>query len=110
MQELMSRIFPQQHMAILSMFIARLLVASLLGAAVGFERETKHKPAGPRTNMFICFGAAMHTLLSDQRAVEHLGDHSRIAAHSIAGIGFIGAGSAISSGTRSTGLTSGATS
>src|SRR5947209_6194269 len=110
MQEFMSRIFPQQHMAILSMFIARLLVASLLGAAIGFERETKHKPAGLRTNMFICLGAAMFTLLSDALAVEHLGDHTRIAAQIIPGIGFIGAGSILHSrGDLVTGITTAAT-
>src|SRR3954471_15139799 len=109
MQELMSRIFPQQHMALLSMFVARLLVASLLGAAIGFERETKHKPAGLRTNMFICFGAAMYTLLSDELAVEHLGDHTRIAAQIIPGIGFIGAGSIMRSGMTVSGLTTAAT-
>src|SRR3954468_15598 len=109
MQELMSRLFPQQHMAMLSMFVARLLVASLLGAAIGFERETKHKPAGLRTNMFICFGAAMYTLLSDELAVEHLGDHTRIAAQIIPGIGFIGAGSIMRSGMSVTGLTTAAT-
>src|SRR3954467_13348668 len=109
MQEWMSRIFPQQHMAVLSMFVARLLVASLLGAAIGFERETKHKPAGLRTNMFICFGAAMYTLLSDELAVEHLGDHTRIAAQIIPGIGFIGAGSIMRSGMTVSGLTTAAT-
>jgi len=109
MQELMSRIFPPQHMALLSMFISRLLVASVLGAAIGFERETKHKPAGLRTNMFICFGAAMFTLLSDELAVEHLGDHTRIAAQIIPGIGFIGAGSIMRSGMTVSGLTTAAT-
>src|SRR6476646_395022 len=110
MQEWMSRIFPQQHMALLSMFVARLLVASVLGAAIGFERETKHKPAGLRTNMFICFGAAMYTLLSDELAVEHLGDHTRIAAQIIPGIGFIGAGSILHNRNNLvTGITSAAT-
>jgi putative Mg2+ transporter-C (MgtC) family protein len=109
MQELMNRIFPPEHMALLSMFIARLLVASVLGAAIGFERETKHKPAGLRTNMFICFGAAMYTLLSDQLALEHLGDHTRIAAQIIPGIGFIGAGSIMRSGMTVSGLTTAAT-
>jgi len=109
MQEFMSRLFQQEHMALLSMFVARLLFASLLGAAIGFERETKHKPAGLRTNMFICFGAAMYTLLSDQLAVEHLGDHTRIAAQIIPGIGFIGAGSIMRSGMSVTGLTTAAT-
>ncbi len=109
MQEFMDKLFPQQHMALLSMFVSRLLVASILGAAIGLERETKHKPAGLRTNMFICFGAAMYTLLSDQLAMEHTGDHTRIAAQIIPGIGFIGAGSIMRSGMSVSGLTTAAT-
>lgn len=72
--------------------IGRLILAAVLGGAIGLEREFKHRPAGLRTNLFICFGSAMFTLLSDQLAVEHLGDHTRIAAQIIPGIGFIGAG------------------
>src|SRR3954469_24399287 len=109
MEQLFGRIFPQEHMALLSMFVTRLLIASILGAAIGFERETKHKPAGLRTNMFICFGAAMYTLLSDQLALEHMGDHTRIAAQIIPGIGFIGAGSIMRSGMTVSGLTTAAT-
>ena len=96
-------------MQVLSMFVGRLLVAAILGAAIGLERETKHKPAGLRTNMFICFGAAMYTILSDILAVEHLGDHTRIAAQIIPGIGFIGAGSIMRSGMTVSGLTTAAT-
>src|SRR5689334_12030581 len=73
--------------------MVRLVLAAFLGGAIGFERQLKHRPAGLRTNMFICMGAAMFTLLSDELAVEHLGDHTRIAAQIIPGIGFIGAGS-----------------
>jgi putative Mg2+ transporter-C (MgtC) family protein len=73
--------------------LARLILAAILGGLIGLEREFKHRPAGLRTNLFICFGAAMFTILSDQLAVEHLGDHTRIAAQIIPGIGFIGAGS-----------------
>jgi putative Mg2+ transporter-C (MgtC) family protein len=73
--------------------IAKLCLAALLGGLIGLERESKHRPAGLRTNLFICLGAAMFTLLSDQLATEHTGDHTRIAAQIIPGIGFIGAGS-----------------
>jgi len=73
--------------------VAKLLLAGGLGGAIGLEREAKHRPAGLRTNLFICMGAALFTLLSDQLAVAHTGDHTRIAAQIIPGIGFIGAGS-----------------
>src|SRR5271163_3137713 len=73
--------------------LARLGLAAILGGIIGLERELKHRPAGLRTNMFICFGAALFTILSDVLAVEHLGDHTRISAQIIPGIGFIGAAS-----------------
>ncbi len=75
--------------------LEKLALAALLGGLIGLEREIKHSPAGLRTNLFICVGAAMYTLLSDELAVLHLGDHTRIAAQIIPGIGFIGAGSII---------------
>ena len=90
--------------------IAKLLLAAFLGGVIGLEREAKHRPAGLRTNLFICLGAAMFTLLSDQLAGQHTGDHTRIAAQIIPGIGFIGAGSIIHArGDLVTGITSAAT-
>ena len=89
--------------------IIRLIVAAILGGAIGLERELRRKPAGLRTNMFICFGAAMYTILSESLAVEHIGDHTRIAAQIIPGIGFIGAGSILHARGSVTGLTTAAT-
>jgi len=90
--------------------LARLTLAAVLGGLIGLEREIKHRPAGLRTNLFICFGSAMFTIMSDQLAVEHLGDHTRIAAQIIPGIGFIGAGSILHNrGDLVTGITSAAT-
>jgi putative Mg2+ transporter-C (MgtC) family protein len=90
--------------------LLRLIVAAVLGGLIGLEREIKHRPAGLRTNLFICVGAAMFTLLSDKLAVEFLGDHTRIAAQIIPGIGFIGAGSILHNrGDLITGITSAAT-
>jgi putative Mg2+ transporter-C (MgtC) family protein len=89
--------------------ILRLIVAAILGGIIGLERELRHKAAGLRTNMFICFGAAMFTILSDALAQEHTGDHTRIAAQIIPGIGFIGAGSILHARGSVTGLTTAAT-
>ena len=44
--------------------LTRLVPAAFLGGVIGLERELKHRPAGLRTNMFICFGAALFTVLS----------------------------------------------
>lgn len=90
--------------------IGKLLLAAVLGGLIGLEREAKHRPAGLRTNLFICVGAAMFTLLSDQLAVAHTGDHTRIAAQIIPGIGFIGAGSILHArGDLVTGITTAST-
>jgi putative Mg2+ transporter-C (MgtC) family protein len=90
--------------------LGKLLLAALLGGLIGLEREAKHRPAGLRTNLFICLGAAMFTLLSDQLAIHHTDDHTRITAQIIPGIGFIGAGSIIHArGDLVTGITSAAT-
>ncbi len=92
----------------LSSTLARLLLAAVLGGVIGLERQLRHRPAGLRTNMFICFGAAMFTVLSHQLAgVES--DSARIAAQIIPGIGFIGAGSILHAKTSVTGLTTAAT-
>jgi putative Mg2+ transporter-C (MgtC) family protein len=93
---------------VLTSTLARLLLAAILGGIIGLERQWRHKPAGLRTNMFICFGAAMFTVLSRQLAgVES--DSARIAAQIIPGIGFIGAGSILHARASVTGLTTAST-
>lgn len=87
----------------------RLILAAFLGGAIGIEREIHRKPAGLRTNMFICFGAALFTILSYRLAGDFTGDHTRIAAQIIPGIGFIGAGSILHARGSVTGLTTAAT-
>jgi putative Mg2+ transporter-C (MgtC) family protein len=86
----------------------RLVLAAILGGLIGLEREVKHRPAGLRTNLFICFGAAMFTVLS-QRLAGVPSDSARIAAQIIPGIGFIGAGTILHTRGLTTGLTSAAT-
>jgi putative Mg2+ transporter-C (MgtC) family protein len=88
--------------------LARLLLAAFLGGVIGLERELRHRPAGLRTNMFICFGAAMFTILSAGLAGVP-SDAARIAAQIIPGIGFIGAGSILHNRGLTTGLTTAAT-
>jgi putative Mg2+ transporter-C (MgtC) family protein len=88
--------------------LTRLVVAALLGGLIGVEHEFKHRAAGLRTNMFICFGAAMFTLLSERLAGVP-SDAARIAAQIIPGIGFIGAGSILHTRGLTTGLTTAAT-
>jgi putative Mg2+ transporter-C (MgtC) family protein len=94
----------------LSKTMVRLTLAAFLGGIIGLERELKRRPAGLRTNMFICFGSAMFTILSNELAGEWgIGDHTRIAAQIIPGIGFIGAGSILHDKGGVSGLTTAAT-
>jgi putative Mg2+ transporter-C (MgtC) family protein len=95
--------------AVVSVSIVRLILAAVLGGMIGLEREIHHKPAGLRTNLFICFGSAMFTILSAELADVYGGDHTRIAAQIIPGIGFIGAGSILHARGSVTGLTTAAT-
>ena len=72
----------------------RMVLAAVCGGAVGLEREFKRRPAGFRTHILICVGAAMTTMTS-QYLCFNLGyttDLGRIGAQVVAGIGFIGAG------------------
>src|SRR5215472_1057457 len=94
---------------VISSTLLRLLIAAILGGIIGLERQLRHKPAGLRTNIFICFGAAMFTVLSNQLAGSMGGDHTRVAAQIIPGIGFIGAGSILHSRGSVLGLTTAAT-
>jgi putative Mg2+ transporter-C (MgtC) family protein len=87
----------------------RIGLAALLGGAIGLERELKRRPAGLRTNMFMCLGAALFTVLSAELAGQSGGDHTRIAAQIIPGIGFIGAGSILHSRGSVQGITTAAT-
>ncbi|MCI0349497.1 MAG: MgtC/SapB family protein [Acidobacteriales bacterium] len=110
MQEFIQRFGEHfQTAELLSSTVLRLLLAAFLGGAIGLERELSHKPAGLRTNLFICFGAAMFTILSEQMVAPGVGDRSRIASNIIPGIGFIGAGSILHSRGSVTGLTTAAT-
>lgn len=75
----------------------RLVLAVLCGGLIGIEREYKRRPAGFRTHILICLGAAMTTLTSQYLyLVLHLyTDIARLGAQVIAGVGFIGAGTIV---------------
>jgi putative Mg2+ transporter-C (MgtC) family protein len=106
-KQLLDTVTPHMPLAgFISESLIRLILAAILGGAIGIERELKHKPAGLRTNMFICFGAAMFTILSFRFSVA---SPDRIAANIIPGIGFIGAGSILHSRGSVSGLTTAAT-
>src|ERR1700758_3115763 len=107
-QRLVDLMHQEMASGIVASSLVRLLLAAILGGLIGLERELKHRAAGLRTNMFICFGAAMFTVLSERLAGVP-SDAARIAAQIIPGIGFIGAGSILHTRGLTTGLTTAAT-
>jgi putative Mg2+ transporter-C (MgtC) family protein len=71
--------------------VIRLLVAALLGGALGYERERAGKSAGARTHMLVALGAALFVLIPQQAGATP-GDITRVLQGVVAGIGFLGAG------------------
>jgi putative Mg2+ transporter-C (MgtC) family protein len=89
--------------------VGRLLLAAALGCAIGIDREYHHRPSGIRTNVLICFGAAMFTFLSAIIAGDNSPNRGQIASNIVQGIGFLGAGLILHNRDRVSGLTSAAT-
>lgn len=79
--------------------ILRLVLAVLLGGAIGFERGRSGRPAGLRTHILVCLGSAL-AVMTNQYIFElfDVGDPTRMAAQVISGIGFLGAGTIIVTG------------
>ena len=85
-----------RDISVLSVML-RMILATLCGGAIGAEREFKRRPAGFRTHILICLGAAMTTLTSQYLSLvmHYYTDMARLGAQVVAGIGFIGAGTII---------------
>lgn len=90
---------PIRDISLLSM-AARMLISVICGGAIGIEREFKRRPAGFRTHILICLGAAMTTMTSQYLSLtlHYQTDIARLGAQVVAGIGFIGAGTIIVTG------------
>ena len=92
--------------------IEGLLLAVLLGAVIGMDREYRGKPAGFRTLMLVSMGAAIFSMVSYKMALMDPysnSDVTRIASNIVAGIGFLGAGIIFRNGQDIRGLTTAAT-
>lgn len=86
--------------------IGRILLAFILGGAIGFEREREEKPAGLRTHILVAVGSCLFTILSLYAFPG--ADTARVASYVVAGIGFIGAGTIIQTKERIIGITTAA--
>ncbi len=94
--------------------LIRILLSVVLGSAIGIERELTNKSAGLRTQIMVCLGSCIFTILSifgfsTAVTLYPLGDPARVAAQIITGIGFIGAGTVLRQGLTVTGLTTAST-
>ncbi len=93
----------------------KILLVFLCGGLIGIERGHKKRPAGFRTHVLVCMGAMTIMLMSSQMYdyyyinYNHLIDPSRIGAQVVSGVGFLGAGTIMKSGTNIRGLTTAAT-
>lgn len=88
----------------------RLLLCVFCGGLIGLEREFKRRPAGFRTHILVCLGAAMTTLTGEYLLLymHYETDMGRLGAQVVAGIGFLGAGTIITKRERVRGLTTAA--
>jgi putative Mg2+ transporter-C (MgtC) family protein len=89
-------------------YAIRLLVAAILGALIGLEREIHEHPAGMRTHLLVSLGSAGFTVLSIVAFPAPGADPARIAAQIVSGIGFLGAGAILKEGATIRGLTTAA--
>lgn len=100
---------------LMTFFLPKVFFAVICGGLIGLEREFKNKPAGIKTNILICMGAAIYTgvsvLISSANTGSggQYGDPARIAAQIVSGIGFLGGGTIIQSRGTILGLTTAAT-
>ncbi len=92
--------------------IFKLVLACILGGVIGYERESSSRPAGFRTHILVCAGAALVMITSDFIFKKYVGqvnaDPARLGASVISGIGFLGAGTIIRDRMNVKGLTTAA--
>jgi putative Mg2+ transporter-C (MgtC) family protein len=86
-----------------------IILAALFGSVIGIEREYRRKAAGLRTNVLICIGAAVFTIISRKMGASYEQSQTRIAAQVVTGVGFLGAGAIIRDRGGILGLTTAAT-
>lgn len=92
--------------------LLRLTLSCILGGVIGYERQSRRKTAGLRTNVLVCLGSCLIMVLSEALYLNVEGrtnaDPARLAAQVVSGIGFLGAGAIMKDGLTVTGLTTAA--
>ena len=94
------------------MSFGQLALACVLGGMIGYERQSRRKAAGLRTNILVCLGSCLIMMISSSiyKSVEGMtnADPARLGAQVVSGIGFLGAGAIMKEGLSITGLTTAA--
>lgn len=92
--------------------LLRLTLSCILGGVIGYERQSRRKSAGLRTNVLVCLGSCLIMVLSQALYQQVEGrtnaDPARLAAQVVSGIGFLGAGTIMKEGPTVIGLTTAA--
>lgn len=92
--------------------VLRIVISAVIGGLIGIEREVHNRPAGLRTHVLVTVGASLIMLISidgfNSLGPDRLGDPARLAAQVVSGIGFLGAGTIMRTGTSIQGLTTAA--
>lgn len=105
-------IIPFADMAFMLKTVLRLMAAALAGGIIGNNREHINRPAGIRTNILVCAGAALTVITSEFVCMKYAGtvniDPTRLGAQVVSGIGFLGAGTILKEGFSVKGLTTAA--
>lgn len=88
----------------------KLIIACILGAAIGLQRESVGRPAGLRTHTLVCISSSLIMVISEAMFAQYGGDMdpTRLGAQVVSGIGFLGAGTIIRDGVTVKGLTTAA--
>ncbi len=111
-EKFIDMLIPSAESAFLVKTVLRLTAATMLGSFIGNEREHINRPAGIRTHVLVCIGAALMMITSEYVCTKFVGvtsvDPTRLGAQVISGIGFLGAGTIIKEGFSVKGLTTAA--
>lgn len=99
----------QSELELLNFVIPKIIIATICGGIIGWERESKNKVAGLRTIVLICVGSAIFTICSFLAAKHYgLSDPTRILSTIVTGIGFLGGGVIMKNDDRIVGITTAA--
>lgn len=97
-----------RELEIFLFILPKILIATICGAIIGYDRERKNKVAGIRTNLLICVGSTIFTVASIMLSQTNGSDPTRILSTIVTGIGFLGGGVIMKTDDKIVGMTTAA--